>query len=423
MLDAQGYLYLVMLLVLAWLAGYVMTRLGYPALIGELAVGVIMGPPVLNIISNAQGARPGPVLGILGTLGTLFLMLLVGARIDARDLAKASGSALLIAAGAFAASFAVGYFATTALFGRPTNEGLIMGVAVSNTALATLPRILLDLDLIETRVGQFLAAVSLLTVAILMTVFAVVDSVVKAGGMNFGLLGTVLLKASLFFTFTIASGLFLFPRLRPLLAAAGLTGRSHSFAVAIFLGLLYAGLAVFAGLAVILGAFMAGLFLRNDMFPEGEFPALLTSIEDVTYRFLAPIFFVSAGFSVKFSVFQTSLVPMLVIVLGALLAKPLVGFLLSRFSPLSVRESVVLGSGMNAKGGVDIVVAQAGLSSRALSQEFYTIVLFLAAVGGFLTPVLLKFGRDWLQRKGALTRVGSPQPTAVATEAAAPAGG
>jgi Kef-type K+ transport system membrane component KefB len=420
MLDAQGYLYLVMLLVLAWLAGYVMTRLGYPALIGELAVGVIMGPPVLNILSNAPGERPGPLLGPLGTLGTIFLMLLVGARIDARDLAKASGSALLIAAGSFAASFAVGYFATTALFDRPTNEGLIMGVAVSNTALATLPRILLDLDLIETRVGQFLAAVSLLTVAILLTVFAVVDSVVKAGGVDFGRLGTVLLKAAIFLTFAVARGLLLFPRLRPLLARAGLTGRSHSFAVAIFIGLLYAGLALLAGLAVILGAFMAGLFLRDDMFPEGEFPALLTSIEDVTYRFLAPIFFVSAGFSVKFSVFQTSLVPLLVILIGALLAKPLAGFILSRLSPLSFRESVVLGAGMNAKGGVDIVVAQAGLSARALSQEFYTIVLFLAAFGGFLTPVMLKFGRDWLQRKGALTKAGAPEPTAVATATAEP---
>lgn len=415
MFDARGYLSLVLLLVLAWLAGYAVSRLGYPALIGELAVGVIAGPPVFNLLSNAVGARPGPLLGPLGALGTIFLMLLVGARIDARDLGAASGAALLIAAGAFASSFAVGYFLTTAAFGRPINEGLIVGVAISNTALATLPRILLDLDLIETRVGQFLAAVSLLTVAILLTVFAVVDSVVKAGGVDFARLGTVLLRSALFLAFTIGSGLLLFPRLRPILAAAGLTGRSHSFAVAIFLGLLYAGLAQLAGLAVILGAFMAGLFLRADMFPEGDFPALLTSIEDVTYRFLAPIFFVSAGFSVQFAVFRTSLVPLLALLAGALVAKSLAGFLLSRFSPLGVGERVVLGAGMNAKGGVDIVVAQSGLASKALSPEFYTIVVFLAAAGSFITPVALKLGRDWLRRTNRLVR---PGPAIDAAESA-----
>ena len=131
-------------------------------------------------------------------------MLLVGARIDPRDIAKASGSALLIAVGAFAASFAVGYFLTTGVFGRPMNEGLVVGVAISNTALATLPRILLDLNLIQARVGQFLAAVSLLTVAILLTAAAVVESVYKSGSVDLGLLGTVVLKAVIFLVASVA---------------------------------------------------------------------------------------------------------------------------------------------------------------------------------------------------------------------------
>ena len=407
-LDAKGYLFLVLLLVLAWLAGHLMSRLGYPSLIGELAVGVIFGPPLLNIL------KPSAALTLLGTLGTLVLMLLVGARIDYRDLGRASGSALLIAAGAFAASFSVGFFLTTMAFGRSTGEGLIVGVAISNTALATLPRILLDLDLIEARVGQFLAAVSLLTVAILMTVFAAVDSFVMAGGLDLNRLGGVLLRAGLFFAFTIASGIFLFPRLRGLLARLGLTGRSHSFAVALFLGIFYAGLANLAGLAIILGAFMAGLFIQEEMFPPGEFRPMLSSVEDVAYRFLAPIFFVSAGFPVKFSVFQTSLAPLLALLVGALVAKSLVGFVLSRFSSLTWRESVVLGSGMNAKGGVDIVVANAGLSAKVLSPEFYTIVVFLATAGSLITPVALKFGRDWLRRGGNLV---AARPAIVATPA------
>jgi Kef-type K+ transport system membrane component KefB len=424
MLNAQGYLFLLALLALAWLAGYVMTRLGYPSLLGELAVGIICGPPLLGWFSDAPNTQPGPAMNLLGQLGTIVLMLLVGARINPRDIGKASGSALLIAVGAFAASFATGYFLTTGVFGRPMNEGLVVGVAISNTALATLPRILLDLDLIEARVGQFLAAVSLLTVAILLTMAAVVESVYKSGSVDFALLGQVILKAVIFLAATVVIGLFVFPLLKPLLASAKLTGRSHSFAVVLLVGLFFSGLALYSGLAVILGAFMAGLFLRDEMFAEGEFKAVLTSIEDVAYRFLAPIFFVAAGFKVNFGVFRTALVPLLALLIGALLAKSLAAFVLSRLSPLKVSESVVLASGMNAKGGVDIVVAKNaldykpnGATTGVLSPEYYTIVVFLATAGSIITPIALKFGRDWLARDGQLNTASAeeaiPAPAAI----------
>ncbi|CAA9573095.1 MAG: hypothetical protein AVDCRST_MAG88-2536, partial [uncultured Thermomicrobiales bacterium] len=403
---------LALLLLLAWVAVYIFTRLGYPSLLGELGVGIIFGPPILNIL------KPSPALSLLGALGTVLLMLLVGARIDVRDLAKASGTALLIAAGAFAASFAVGYFVTTGTFGRSSNEGLIVGVAVSNTALATLPRILLDLGLIEERVGQFLAAVSLFTVAILMTVFAAVDSIVRAGSVDPARLGGVLGRAGLFLLIAVLLGIFVLPRLRPILRAVGLTGRSNSFAVVLLVGILFAGMAFRAGLAVILGGFIAGLFLREDMFGEGEFAAVLTSVEDVAFRFLAPIFFVSAAFPFQFSIFQTRPLELLLMIVLALAGKSLVAFILSRLSPLTLRESAVLAAGMNAKGGVDIVVAQSSLPvaatataparTGALSVEMYTVVVCLATVGSLVTPILLKFGRDWLRKSGEVTAVVTP---------------
>lgn len=423
-LTANAILALVLLLFLAWLAGNLVTRLGYPSLLGELGVGIIFGPPLLGIL------QPSPILAVLGTLGTILLMLLVGARIDVRDLAKASGSAALIAVGAFAASFAVGYFVTVGVFGRAASEGLIVGVAISNTALATLPRILLDLGLIEARVGQFLAAVSLFTVALLLTVFAAVDSIVRAGSLDLGRVGRVLGNAAIFLVGAILLGLFVLPRLRPLLARLGLTGRSNSYAVVLLVGLLFGGLASYFGLAVILGAFMAGLFLNERMFPAGEFPAVLTSVEDTAFRFLAPIFFVSAAFPLQLSIFRTRPLELLLLVVLALVGKSLAAFLLSRLSPLTVGESAVLAAGMNAKGGVDIVVAQSSLPivatamtparAGALSVEMYTVVVCLATVGSLVTPVLLKFGRDWLARQGGLATapaplVSEPLPSAEAT--------
>ena len=443
-LTANAILALVLLLFLAWIAGNVVTRLGYPSLLGELAVGIIFGPPVLGALVPRLGQgplasvlsaitlKPSPIFTLLGTLGTILLMLLVGARIELRDIVKASGSAVTIAVGAFAASFAVGYFVTTGVFGRSANEGLIVGVAISNTALATLPRILLDLGLIEARVGQFLAAVSLFTVALLLTVFAAVDSIVRAGSLDAGRLAGVLGRAALFLAGAVVIGVCILPLLPPILRRLGLVGRSNSFAVALLVGLFYAGLASKAGLAVILGAFVAGLFLREELFPAGEFTALLTSVEDVAYRFLAPVFFVSAAFPLQLSIFRTRPFELLLLIVLALAAKSVAGFVLSRLSPLTLRESVVLGAGMNAKGGVDIVVAQSSLPvaatattparAGALSVEMYTVVVFLATAGSLITPVLLKFGRDWLARRGELVGPGEALVTQpLPSEEAAPA--
>ena len=90
---------LLLVLLAGWLAGWGATRIGYPSVLGELLVGILLGPPVLGLL---QGS---PALAILAEIGILLMMLYVGMEIDPRELGQASWAGMLAAVGGFVTPF------------------------------------------------------------------------------------------------------------------------------------------------------------------------------------------------------------------------------------------------------------------------------------------------------------------------------
>lgn len=147
---------LFLVVLLAWLAANLAQRLKYPAVLGELAVGIVLGPPLLGLLHG------GEALDVLGELGILLMMLYVGMEINPRDLGKASWPGLLAAIGGFIVPFVLGYFAVIWLGGTPMGA-LFVAIAVGVTSLATKSRILADLKLLNTRVAHVLMAGALVS--------------------------------------------------------------------------------------------------------------------------------------------------------------------------------------------------------------------------------------------------------------------
>ena len=167
---------LFLILIIAWTAGALVNRLGYPAVLGELAAGIIFGPPLLGWIVGDDG------VALLGRLGVLLMMLYVGMRVDLADLLR-SAAACAISLGAFILPFGLGYAASTAL-GAGSDAGLVIGTVVGVTALATLPRLNVDLDFVETRLGQTLIGVALFSVAVALAAYAIVSGIIESGGFD-----------------------------------------------------------------------------------------------------------------------------------------------------------------------------------------------------------------------------------------------
>ena len=409
-----SWLNLFLVVLVSWFSGALVMRLGYPHVLGELLGGIIFGPPLLGWIRGDAG------IVLLGRVGILMMVLFIGTRVDPKDLVKSAGGALLPTFGGFFVPFILGYFAVTHMLGGNTNAALVVGIVMGTTALVTTSRFVTDLNLLNTRLGQTLMAVSLLSIIVVLVFFSAILGIVDSGGVKLGAIALVLGKALAFLVLIVLLGIYVFPLLGKLHEKVERhPGSTDELTVAILFAVGVAFVAEMFGLSFILGAFLAGLFLREETFEKDTFANVLSAVRDAALGFLAPIFYVSAGFMVSFSALRNPALVTTVIVVS-LLGKFLGGLVFSMLAGRKWREATVIGVGMNARGSIDIIVAGVALQKGIISRDIYTALILSMFLANVVVPVLLRAGRDWLDRRGELARV-AVEPPEVAPQGAAPA--
>jgi len=388
---------LLMVMAAAWLGGILAKRMGFPAILGELLIGIILGPALLAVLETSAD------LDILAEVGILFLMAYIGMEINFKDLGKASWAGLLAAVGGFVVPFALGYY-TILHFGGTHIAGLFVGIAVGVTSLATKSRILVDLKLLDTRIAYVLMAGALISDTLALIIFAGIIGYVEAGSIDTAGLVWVAGKAILFFFIALLIGIYLFPLLGKLLTKAKLTSRTLLFTILIIMVLGFSELAELAGLHGILGSFVAGLFIRDSVFSRQILKDVSAVFHDISIGFLAPIFFVTAGFHVTLDVFQTDLALLILVITGAVVGKILGTTLFYLPSGYGWLEGFTIGTGMNGRGAVEIIIAGIGLQMNIISQEIFSILVFMAISTTLTVPVFLTWTTNWLKKRGELVK-------------------
>ncbi|MCY2686509.1 cation:proton antiporter [Salinimicrobium sp. TH3] len=386
---------LLIILIGAWVGGAAAKRMGYPAILGELVIGIILGPAVLGMLETSE------MISVLAEVGIILLMVYIGMEINFRDLGKASWPGLLAAIGGFIVPFALGYY-TIIYFGGTQMAAIFVAIAVGVTSLATKSRILVDLKLLNTRIAYVLMAGALISDTLALIIFAGMMSFVDAG--NIDTLGIVWVagKAVLFFILTALAGIYLLPLLGKVLSSAKIKDRTLHFTLILIIVFGFAELAELAGLHSILGAFMAGLFIRDGVFNRQISKEINDIFHDVSIGFLAPIFFVSAGFNVTLDIFQTDLWMLIAVTLVAMIGKIGGTALFYLPSGFGWREGITVGTGMNGRGAVEIIIAGIGLEMGIISAEIFSILVFMAIFTTLTVPLFLTWTTRWLKNRGEL---------------------
>lgn len=404
---------LLLVLLAAWAGGSIAQRFGYPAVLGELAVGIILGPALLQVIGpgsqiteffGVEGGFEG--LEILAQVGVLLLMLYIGMEIDPKELGKASWGGFLAAIGGFVTPFALGW-AVVVLFGGTHMAGIFVGIAVGVTSLATKSRILFDLKILDTRIAHVMMAGALIADTLSLLIFAAVIGFAEEEALEVLPLLGVGGKAIAFFVGAGLVGIYVLPRLFKAVQALGIKHRGIYFTLMVVIALAYGEAAHLAGLHAVLGTFIAGLFLREGMLEPRLNNEVNELVRDISVGFLAPIFFVMSGFEVSFDVFQTDLALFLSIIGIAFVGKIVGTALFYLPTRNGWREGVVLGAGMNGRGAVEIILAGIGLKMGLITQEIFSILVFMAIITTATVPMFLKWGVDWLKRRNQLVRSGA----------------
>jgi len=392
MLTDHLIINLLIILAVAWPMGALFIRMGLPIMLGQLVTGLLLGPAVLNIVS------PSEALTFLADLGIFFAMFYAGMEMDPKELLEHIWPSLAVAVGGFVLPFAMGFFVAR-YFGGTLFQSLFIGIGLSITAIAVQAVILQEMQIHKTRIGHIVMGAAIVDDILSLIGLSILLGLVKTGTVDTGSVFIIILKVSAFFAFTILAGHFVIPFFTRKLDDYNAKG----FTFAMIAALVMATAAELAGLHTVIGAFLAGQFVRKEIMHENVYRAISDRFYGLSHGFLMPVFFASLAFHIHFYWNFSFFLFAAAITLTAIIGK-LVGCGLGALSfGYNLRESAIIGFGMNGRGAVELVIvavviglsndmlAQGLISEPLLTQNQISALVLMAFITTMLAPLMLKW--------------------------------
>ena len=370
---------LLILLTGVWLVAVTLRPLGLPTVMGELIVGVLVGPAVFGWIA------PDEAIQLLAEIGIFFLMFHAGVETQPNEFFDALKRSLGVAVVGAIVPFALSFTIATA-FGLDWVGATFVGLTMTATAVVITLKSLKDLGLANTRVARIIVASCVVDDLLTLIFFGLIIGVLSGGEFEPLAVAITLGKVIGFFAVSVLLGLFVYPRLTLPFRSEG--GKGFTF---VLLTAFAAGLFAEAiGLHMILGAYLAGLFFEEKV----AHPNLVKIVNDraygIAYSFLGPIFFISLGFSITFDISAANVgfIALLttVVIVGQILSA---GGMALRMG-LPKREALTVGVGMCGRAEMAFILASLALAQGAIDQPIFTILIFTAFLLNLFTPLALK---------------------------------
>jgi Kef-type K+ transport system membrane component KefB len=262
--------------------------------------------------------------------------------------------------------------------------------------------VLLSLGRLDTAVGRMIVSAAIVDDVLSLVLLALLTAVLETGSIpDTATLLSLVGKVALFFALTVPTGHYLFPWLGRRIAR--LRGDEFEFSFLVLAGLAFAVLAEALSMHFLIGAFLAGLFFVRRTIDEETYDEVFKRVSALTHGFFAPVFFASIGIHLEAGALLDTPVFLLALIGVATVGKLLGAGVPARLGGMSARDALAVGIGMNARGAVELIVAdvafQAGLFSlpeppHRLVASLYSAVVITAVVTTLATPLGLK----WLYR-------------------------
>jgi len=398
------YILLVLLVVTRSFAE-IAERAGQPALVGELAAGILVGTLAARFSSSLpilSGLSENEVFGGITDLAIFFLMLSAGLEMHPRELAKASRGAVGVALLGMIVPLCLGMLLGRACLPEsPLRDAqtLFLGVALAITAVPVSVKVLMDLGVLESPLGRVIVSSALVDDILSLVLLATLTSLIENGTPpSWEDFASILVQVAVFFAATVAIGRYLLPAIgKRIQKRFTLDELEFSFLLVVALG--FAVLAEVLGMHFIIGAFMAGLLFVRRTIDSKTYQDVYKKVAAITRGFLAPLFFASIG--LRLDLEAAIRVPgfVLALVAAAAVGKIAGAGLPARALGFSRREALAIGVGMNARGAVELVIAdvalRAGLFTPDVSESpivgsLYSAVVVVAVLTTLATPIALR---------------------------------
>lgn len=370
-------LILMLLIILAStkIAGDLAVRLGQPAVLGKLIVGILIGPAVLGWVTD------GELIKEMAEVGVVLLMFIAGLETDLEGLKKNWKSAFAVAVGGVILPF-IGGYSGGLLFGMDSNQSMFVGLLLCATSVSISVQTLKDLGQLSTREGTTILGAAVVDDILVVILLAFMLSLLGVGGG--APIGLIIIKAVIFFAVVILAGIYMVPRVMKLLAPLRVTEAVISAALIICFGFSY--FANYLGVTGIIGAFAAGIAISQTKFKH----EVEHRFEPIAYGIFVPIFFVSVGIHVNFEGIGEYLWFIGLFSMIAILTKLYGCGLGARLTGFDRKSALGIGCGMVSRGEVALIIATAGLEGALYDKVYFTPFVIVIIVTTLVTPLMLK---------------------------------
>jgi len=414
----ENLLWLAVIILAARLFSPLAQRIGFPAVLGELLLGVALGNLGLLGVHYFDPIAKDPIIQFMAELGVIILLLQIGLETRLGDLVKVGARASLVGSVGIVVPFALGAFAVGPLLlpGKDLNAYLFLGATLAATSVGITGRVFRDLGRLRMPEAQIVLGAAVIDDILGLVILAVVSSLVQAGTVSLFEVVGIIGEAVLFLGGSIAIGRAVAPHL---LRWASQLDRGHSmlFSLVLVVGLFMAWLAHAAGLAPIIGAFAAGLLFEPIFLKEFETPKLVQDIEpllpegcshdnqlrirEVLARhtshqhehmiepigyFFVPVFFVLTGMQVDLTTLGD---PQTVAIALGITAAAVSGKLVAGFAAGPGRNPWLVGWGMVPRGEVGLIFAMVGKNLGVMNESMFSVIVIMVILTTLLTPPIL----------------------------------
>jgi len=387
------------LLLFVALAGYLLaSRINQSAVVGEILIGLIVGPSVLGLITYTSFVEG------IAHLGAVILLFVIGLEFEIKEIFQIKYG--FIALMGVIIPWIGGYWVSL-LFGYDSASAIFIGTALTATSIAITANVLKELGKLDTDVAKAIIGAAVIDDILGLIALSITNDIV-GGAISISSIGQIVIISIIF----VAGGAYIgknyVSRLIEKMDESVIAGKYPEFVFifAMMFAFFYAMCAEFIGLSAIVGAFIAGVSFvgvnlkRSKNVKEGA---------EYLQMIFAAVFFVSLGILADVHEVTLPILGFLVILTVVAIVTKVVGCAIpGRLTGLCTKDSLILGFGMAPRGEVAMIVALIGLQQGVIGQDVYVVIILMSLLTTLITPIIY---RNWLYKEEYCTYPPAGQET------------
>jgi len=379
------------ILIAAFILGEMFKRIGLPSVVGQILAGLMFGIPIIKETLFGEGSAL-VIIDFLATLGILLLLFLAGLEIEIEKIKETSRDSILISICSALIPFALGFVFITTFFPEyGSMAGIIFGGALMVTSEGTNVKVLMDFNVLNTRLGAIMLAAGAID-DIFEVLFLALVVILAKGGSLMDLaavpLEMIAFLAIAFIAFKIISKVLQHLDKRQEDEGTGL------FSIVLIFILVLAALSESLNVGYLIGAILGGFLLQASMrkISQKRRTELLNVIKLIAMGFVVPFFFVNVGLTFDINTFLANIPMVVVTVLIASIGKIVGTLIVKPVSSLSWKQLYYVGWGMNSRGAAELVIALIAIQYGLISPEIFSALVSMSLITTLILPPVLARG-------------------------------